>query len=141
MSTDTTDTVRQNFRREWGPDDNGECSGRDDVIFELSSGYVGEVTPSGRTPHVTITYYVREVPGDQTNQPGDDTLWSVEEVSHSYLLNPTNAYGPDNPEDEEYSYEGGSDLWYYSAESATTACRDHFAKYDEAWKLNDWIPA
>lgn len=140
MSTDTTS--KQNFRRVWGPADNGECSGRDNVIFELTSGYEGDLTPSGRTPCFDVTYYVVFYPEGEHNQPeGDypDGLWAIEETCHSYLRNPASDY-PDEPEDEEYSYEGGSDLWYYSEASAIEHCRESFAKYDESWKLNDWTP-
>jgi hypothetical protein len=138
---ETPTPTEQNFRRVWGPADNGECSGQDDVIFELTSGYEGQVTPSGRTPYIDITYYVRHVPADETNQADDYDRWSVDCVSHTYLLNPLNSWGPDNPEDEDYDYEGGSDLWYHSAESAIRACTNDFAKHDESWKLNGWTPA
>lgn len=140
MSTTTAAPTVQNFHREWGPGDNGEAG--DDAIFELTTGYVGEVTPSGRIPHVDVTYYVmhHEAPANLGDACPDEGVWSIEEITHSYLLDPASDY-PDDPEDEHYDYEGGSDLWYWSEEAAIEACRNNFAKYDESWKLNDWVPA
>jgi hypothetical protein len=140
MSTDTA--TEQNFRREYGPGDNGEMSGQEDVVFELTNGYVGDPTPSGRIPHIDITYYVEFYEASRTNQPDEKgDLWAVNCVSHSYLTHPDDPYGPDNPTDDEFDYEGGSDLWYYTEAEAIEVCRDNFAKYDEAWKMNSWTPA
>lgn len=135
----TTDTPRQNFRRVDGPYES-DLAG-DNSIYELSNYYEGEVTPSGRTPCMEVTFYVTHVPAAETNLPDEDgDRWGVDEMTHTWLSNPANDYGPEYPEDEEYSYEGGSDLWYLSEEAAVVACRDHFAAHDESWKLNDWTP-
>lgn len=139
----TTATTRQNFRLHSGPDDS--CN-MPDALFELTNFYVGEPTPTGRIPCIEVTYYVVKIGGEGCEYPereDEDDQWVVDACWHHWcsLPNEDDPFQPDNSSDEGYDYDGGSDLIYRSYEGAVRVCRDNFAKYDEAWKLNDWTPA
>lgn len=133
MSATVTD--RQDFRRIDGPAETTVAG--DNAIFELTSTYQGDPTPSGGVPYYEVTYYVEhfEAPANLGDRCPPGGVWAVQEMGHWFV----DFEGNDDPVDEGYSYEGGSHLWYWTKESAIAEC-GLFAAEDESWKMNDWTP-
>lgn len=108
----------------------GEISGMDAppwAIEIVGEDYTGYYHKTDGTVRACFTYYVCRVVTD--NQPVKRIAWTIEEVDCFDSLDPEGEVS-----DSEYSYEGGSALFWDSEESALREAK-RMADEDESYKL------
>lgn len=116
------------WTRIYGPDSNYNQCG-DDALYEVGSIY-GEGTPNAEgfcRQETEIVYYVVFTPGHPT---ANEDSWGVMCQTNTYARDEN-----DQPSNEDYNYEWGSHLCFWSYEDAKTEA-DALAAKDETYWLN-----